>query len=88
MCSLRVGFLYLQHFSFQKNHHKVDIFEFKCSNKIRVNGIAPGAIATNIASTMTNLSDFGNARIGAFSGLNPSVGPPEVIPCRSILGIR
>ena len=62
---------------------------FKCSNnKIRVNGIAPGAIATNIASTMTNLSDFGSARIGAFSGLNPSVGPPEDIPCRSILGIR
>lgn len=58
------------------------------NNKIRVNSIAPGAIATNIASTMTNLNDFGNARIGAFSGLNPSVGPPEVIPCRSILGIR
>lgn len=49
------------------------------NNKIRVNGIAPGAIATNIASTMTNLSDFGNARIGDVSALNPGVGQPEDI---------
>ena len=50
------------------------------NNKICVNGIAPGAIATNIASTMTNLNDFGNARIGAVSALNPGVGQPEDIP--------
>lgn len=43
------------------------------SNKIRVNEIAPGAIATNIASTMTNLSNFGNARVGAVSALNSGV---------------
>lgn len=49
------------------------------NNKIRVNGIAPGAISTNIASTMTNLSDFGNARIGAVSALNPGVGQPDEI---------
>lgn len=28
---------------------------------------------------MTNLSDFGNARIGTVSGLNPGVGQPEDI---------
>ena len=49
------------------------------NNKICVNGLALGAIATNIASTMTNLNDFGNARIGAFSALNPGVGQPEDI---------
>lgn len=46
---------------------------------IRVNGIAPGAIATNIASTMTDLSDFGNSRIGGVSALNPGIGHPEDI---------
>ncbi|MFV8239804.1 SDR family oxidoreductase [Aerococcus urinaeequi] len=46
---------------------------------MRVNGVAPGAIATNIASTMTNLSDFGNAQIGAVSSLNPGVGQFEDI---------
>lgn len=49
------------------------------NNKIRVNGTALGAIATNITSTMTNLSDFGNARIGAVSALNQGVGQPEDI---------
>lgn len=49
------------------------------NNKIRVNSIAPGAIATDIASTMTNLNDFGNPRIGAVSALNPGVGQPEDI---------
>lgn len=49
------------------------------NNKICVNGLASGAIATNIASTMTNLNDFGNARIGAVSALNPGVGQPEDI---------
>lgn len=49
------------------------------NNKICVNGLALGAIATNIASPMTNLNDFGNARIGAFSALNPGVGQPEDI---------
>ena len=28
---------------------------------------------------MTNLSDFGNAQIGAVSSLNPGVGQPEDI---------
>lgn len=55
------------------------------NNKIFVNGIAPGAIATNIASTMTNLNDFGNARIGAVSALNPGVGQPEDIANATIL---
>ncbi|AMC01586.1 3-ketoacyl-(acyl-carrier-protein) reductase [Aerococcus viridans] len=60
------------------------------NNKIRVNSIAPGAIATNIASTMTNLNDFGNARIGAVSALNLGVGQPEDIARQwsSILSIR
>ncbi|WP_448668423.1 SDR family NAD(P)-dependent oxidoreductase [Aerococcus viridans] len=50
------------------------------NNKICVNGLAPGAIATNIASTMTNLNDFGNARIGAVSALNPGVNNLKILP--------
>lgn len=50
------------------------------NNKIRVNGIALGAIATNIASTMTDSSDFANARIGAVSALNPGVINLKILP--------
>lgn len=50
------------------------------NNKIRVNGIAPGAIATSIASTMTNSSDFANARIGAVSAINPGVINLKILP--------
>lgn len=46
---------------------------------IRVNGIAPGGVATNIASTMTDLSDFGNSRIGQVAALNPRIGQPNEI---------
>lgn len=49
------------------------------NQKIRVNGIAPGGVATNIASTMTDLSDFGNERIGAVAALNPRIGQPSDI---------
>lgn len=48
-------------------------------NNIRVNGIAPGGIATNIQTTMTELSEFGNSRIGTVAALNPAIGEPADI---------
>ncbi len=49
------------------------------NKNIRVNGIAPGGVATNISSTMTDLSDFGNSRIGPMASLNPRIGEPREI---------
>ncbi|NHC38893.1 SDR family oxidoreductase [Bacillus sp. MM2020_1] len=46
---------------------------------IRCNGIAPGAVMTNIGSTMTNISEFGYSRQALGMGINPRVGQPEEI---------
>ncbi len=46
---------------------------------IRCNGIAPGAVMTNIASTMTNMSEVGAARQGLGLAINPRAGQPEEI---------
>ncbi len=46
---------------------------------IRCNGIAPGAVITNIASTMTNMSEVGAARQSLGLGINPRAGQPEEI---------
>lgn len=46
---------------------------------IRRNGIAPGAVMTNIASTMTNISEAGAARQALGLSLNPRAGRPEEI---------
>lgn len=46
---------------------------------IRVNGIAPGAIETNISSSMKNISDFGMERAGAAHTLSPRNGQAEEI---------
>ncbi|MDD3127028.1 MAG: SDR family oxidoreductase [Candidatus Izemoplasmatales bacterium] len=46
---------------------------------IRCNAIAPGAVATNIASTMTNVNPFGGQRAGSTVQLNPRFGKPEEI---------
>jgi NAD(P)-dependent dehydrogenase (short-subunit alcohol dehydrogenase family) len=46
---------------------------------IRCNAIAPGAVATNIGSTMTNIDKFGAERTGLYLPLNPRVGQPEEI---------
>lgn len=48
-------------------------------SKIRVNGIAPGAVATNISNSMTNISEFGAARTQIVQSVIPSVGQPEDI---------
>ncbi|MFL2132828.1 glucose 1-dehydrogenase [Desemzia sp. FAM 24101] len=48
-------------------------------SNIRVNGIAPGAVATNIGNSMTNVSEFGAARTKVVQGVIPSVGKPEDI---------
>lgn len=48
-------------------------------SNIRINGIAPGAVATNISSSMTNVSDFGAARTKIVHAVIPSVGQPEDI---------
>lgn len=46
---------------------------------IRVNGIAPGAVETNISKSMTNKSQFGMERSGLTHKLIPRVGQPEEI---------
>ena len=46
---------------------------------IRVNGIAPGAVATNISSSITNPSKLGTERLQAVQGIIPKVGEPEEI---------
>mgnify|MGYP001184917455 FL=1 len=49
------------------------------NNDIRCNGIAPGAVATNIASSMSNMSEFGAKRQGVGLAINPRTGEPEEI---------
>jgi NAD(P)-dependent dehydrogenase (short-subunit alcohol dehydrogenase family) len=44
---------------------------------IRCNAIAPGAVETNIASTMTNINEFGMKRAGMTHALVPRSGKPE-----------
>ncbi|WP_017549447.1 SDR family oxidoreductase [Salinicoccus carnicancri] len=46
---------------------------------IRVNGIAPGAVETNISSGMENISEFGMERAGLTQALIPRTGKPEEI---------
>lgn len=46
---------------------------------IRCNGIAPGAVITNIATTMTNISEFGAGRQALGLAINPRAGQPEEI---------
>jgi NAD(P)-dependent dehydrogenase (short-subunit alcohol dehydrogenase family) len=49
------------------------------NNGIRVNGIAPGAIETNIGSSMKDVSDFGMQRAGMTHGLSPRTGQPDEV---------
>lgn len=46
---------------------------------IRCNGIAPGAVATNIGASMTNLSENGFKRQQLGMAINPRVGQPDEI---------
>lgn len=46
---------------------------------IRINGIAPGAVETNIGSSMTGMSEFGMSRAGMTHGLSPRSGKPDEI---------
>jgi len=46
---------------------------------IRCNGIAPGAVATNISASMKNISEYGAAKQQLGLGINPRVGQPEEI---------
>lgn len=46
---------------------------------IRCNGIAPGAVETNIGSTMKNLDEFGSSRQQLTANLIPRTGKPEEI---------
>jgi len=45
----------------------------------RCNGIAPGAVETNIGQSMTNLNEFGMGRAMLGMGLNPRTGQPDEI---------
>lgn len=49
------------------------------NNGIRCNAIAPGAVATNISSSMTGISEFGMGRTQAGLAINPRIGTPEEI---------
>src|SRR5690625_249652 len=44
---------------------------------IRCNAIAPGGVATNISSSMENISEFGMERTKAVQGVMPRIGQPE-----------
>lgn len=46
---------------------------------IRCNAIAPGATITNIASTMSNVDEFGASRTKVTQGVIPRTGQPEEI---------
>lgn len=46
---------------------------------IRCNGIAPGGVETNIAASMTNISEFGMGRQMTGSGTMPRTGQPMEI---------
>src|SRR5699024_6809071 len=46
---------------------------------IRCNGIAPGAVKTNIASTMTDMSELGAKRTELGQAINPGAGEPKEI---------
>lgn len=46
---------------------------------IRCNGIAPGAVATNIGSSMSNISEMGMNRQQLGMAINPRIGQPEEI---------
>ncbi len=46
---------------------------------IRCNGIAPGAVMTNISASMTNISEYGAGKQQLGMSLNPRVGQPEEI---------
>ena len=48
-------------------------------DKIRVNGIAPGAVATNIGSSITDVSEKGAARTKIAQAVIPRTGKPEDI---------
>lgn len=52
---------------------------FYAKKGIRCNAIAPGAVETNIGSTMTNISPFGMERAGMTHGLSPRTGQPGEI---------
>ena len=53
---------------------------FQYANKgIRCNAIAPGAIQTNIASTITSPHPFGAQRCSISLSLNPRIGKPEEV---------
>ncbi|AOM84086.1 SDR family oxidoreductase [Salisediminibacterium beveridgei] len=52
---------------------------FYAKKGIRCNAIAPGAVETNIGSSMTNISQFGMERAGMTHGLSPRTGQPEEI---------
>lgn len=46
---------------------------------IRVNGIAPGSVETNIGTSIKNISEFGMERAGATHALSPRNGQPEEV---------
>ncbi|WP_042349855.1 SDR family oxidoreductase [Bacillus massiliigorillae] len=53
---------------------------FMYANKnIRCNGIAPGAVATNISSSMGKVSEYGASRQQLGLAINPGIGQPEEI---------
>lgn len=53
-------------------------------NNIRINGIAPGAIETNISSSMKGMSEFGMSRLGQVHALSPRTGQPEEIAAAAL----
>ncbi|SES05767.1 SDR family oxidoreductase [Salisediminibacterium halotolerans] len=51
---------------------------------IRCNAIAPGAVNTNIGTSMTNISEFGMARCGKTHALSPRTGEASEIAAAAL----
>ncbi|HWL24443.1 MAG TPA: SDR family oxidoreductase [Ureibacillus sp.] len=51
---------------------------------LRINGIAPGSVATNIGASMSNISQFGMERSSVTHKVSPRVGQPEEIAAAAL----
>ncbi|TDL98070.1 glucose 1-dehydrogenase [Macrococcus brunensis] len=51
---------------------------------IRINGIAPGAIQTNISNSLTNINEFGISRAGMAHALTPRMGESDEVAAAAL----
>ncbi|ULG74553.1 glucose 1-dehydrogenase [Macrococcus brunensis] len=51
---------------------------------IRINGLAPGAIQTNISNSLTNINEFGISRAGMAHALTPRMGESDEVAAAAL----